>query len=177
MRGLPSGTELSGAWFEETLVADQGAGAVVLAVNDENLPCATASSHGDGEAVLIGSFLGMAYHDDPSSSNRRFVLNMLEWAGVERTVTSSLVGDPDHPVDLRLQKNEGGFLLFCINHGERPEDVRVALRLPGDGPLRVESLLDGRVLEVRADGRPLRLTLSLAARDVEVLVIKGESDL
>jgi beta-galactosidase len=177
LRGLSTGTKLTGAWFEETLVPDQEAGAEVLAVNDEGVPCVTASSHGDGEAVLIGSFLGMAYHDEQSSANHRFVLNALEWAGVERMLATSRDGDPDHPVDLRLQESEDGFLLFCINHGDRSEEVRAELRLPGDGPLRVESLLDGRVLQPRAEGRPLRLTVPLPARDVEVLVIKGDSDL
>ena len=169
LRGLSPGTELSGAWFEETLVPDQAAGAEVLAVSDEGVPCVTASSYGDGEAALIGSFLGMAYHDTPSSANRRFVLNTLEWAGVERPLTGSFGAE----VDLRLQQSEEGFLLFCINHGERAEEVRAELRLPGNGPLQVESLLDGRALEARAEGRPLRLTASIPARDVEVLVIRG----
>jgi beta-galactosidase len=176
LRGLSSGKKLTGAWFEETLVPDQDADAEVLAVNDEGSPCVTASSYGDGEAVLIGSFLGMAYHDRPSPTNHRFVLNSLEWAGIERMITSSHDGDLHHPVDLRLQQNVGGFLLFCINHGERPEEVRAELQLPGDGPLRVESLLDGRVLEPRAEGRPLRLTVSLPARDVEVLVFRNIED-
>jgi beta-galactosidase len=177
LRGLSSGTNLTGAWFEETLVPEQNAGAAVLAVNDEGVPCVTAASHGEGEAVLIGSFLGMAYHDTPSSANHRFVLNALEWAGVERMLTSSHDGDAEHPVDLRLQESENGFLLFCINHGNRSEEVRAELQLPGDDPLRVESLLDGRVLEPRAEGRPLRLAVSLPARDVEVLVIKEAGDL
>lgn len=169
LRGLSPGTELTGAWFEETLFPDHDAGAVVLAVNHENAPCATAAAHGDGEAVLVGSFLGMAYHDNPSRFNRRFVLNTLEWAGIERTVTSSHDGE----VDLRLQQNESGYILFCINHGERPESLKVELRLADDGPFRVSSLLDGRVLEPKGEGRPLRLTVSLPARDVEVLVIKS----
>jgi beta-galactosidase len=173
LRGLRSGTELTGAWFEETLVPDHGAGAVVLAVNDHGVPCVTASSYGDGETVLIGSFLGMAYHDEQSDANRRFVLNALEWAGVKRPLTCSVEGE----VDLRLQQSKGGYLLFCINHGQQQEDVRAELRLPGDGPLRVESLLDGRVLKPRAEGRPLRLAVSLPARDVEVLIIKGNGDL
>jgi beta-galactosidase len=173
LRGLPSGTELTGAWFEETLVVDQDAGAVVLAANDKGVPCVTASSYGDGGTVLVGSFLGMAYHDTPSPANRRFVLNALEWAGVERALTSSHDGEADHPVDVRLQQNADGYLLFCINHGERSEEVRVELQLPGDGPLRVASLLHGRVLEPGAGGRPLRLAMTLPARDVEVLVIRG----
>jgi hypothetical protein len=101
------------------------------------------------------------------------VFNALQWAGVERTVTSSHDGDADHPVDLRLQESEDGFLLFCLNHGEQSEEVRAELQLPGDGPLQVKSLLDGRVLEARTEGRPLRLAVSLPARDVEVLVIRG----
>ena len=51
LRGLASGTKLTGAWFEETLVPDEKAGAEVLAVNDEGVPCVTASSHGDWTAV------------------------------------------------------------------------------------------------------------------------------
>ena len=97
---------------------------------------------------------------------------MLEWAGIERPLTSSHDGNTDHPVDLRLQQNQDGFLLFCINHGERSEEVRVELRLPDDGPFRVSSLLDGRTLDERAEGRPLRLTLALPERDVDVLVIE-----
>jgi hypothetical protein len=126
---------------------------VVLAVNDEGVPCLTAAAYGEGETALVGSFLGMAYHDTPSPTNRRFVLNSLEWAGVGRLLTSSHDGEVDHPMDLRLQRGDDGFLLFCINHGERSEDVRVELQLPGEGPMRVESLLDGRLLEPRAEGR------------------------
>jgi hypothetical protein len=97
---------------------------------------------------------------------------MLPWAGVQRRVTSSHDGDLDHPVDLRLQQNDHGYLLFCVNHGERPESLKVELRLADDGPFRVSSLLDGRVLEGQAGGRPLRLAVSLPARDVDVLVIE-----
>jgi hypothetical protein len=173
LRGIPSGAELTGAWFEETLIPDEDGGTVVLAVNNAGVPCLTASSYGEGETALVGSFLGMAYHDAPSSTNRQFVLNSLEWAGVERRLTSSHDGETDHPVDLRLQKNEDGYLLFCINHGERPEEVRVELRLAGDGPWQVSSLLDGRVREPRAQSRSMQITVSLAARDVDVLVIKA----
>ncbi len=174
--GLRSGTTLTGAWFEETLIPDEDAGTTVLAENDAGVPCVTASTHGDGETVLIGSFLGMADHDTPSTANRRFVLNMLGWAGIERPLTSSHDGDADHPVDLRLQQNEDGFLLFCINHGKRPEDVRVDLRIPENAAYRIRSLLDGRTLEGSADGRDLRLTIGLPARDVEVLAIEEVSD-
>jgi beta-galactosidase len=176
LAGLRPGTALTGAWFEETLIPDATRGTTVLAETRNGAPCVTAAVHGDGEAALIGSFLGMADHDTPSPANRRFVLNMLEWAGVERMLTSSHDGDADHPVDLRLRQSEDGFLLFCINHGERSENVRVELQLPGDAPLRVESLLDGQVLEPRVEGRPLRLAVSLPARDVEVLVIRGAEE-
>jgi len=176
LRGLQPGTTLTGAWFEETLVPDENAGSIVLAKNDAGVPCVTAATHGDGATVLVGSFLGMADHESPSPANRRFVLNALEWAGIERPLTSSHDGDIDHPVDLRLQRHDGGFLLFCINHGEQPEEVRVDIRVPEDATYRITSLLDGRILERSGDGRTLRLTIALPARDVDVLSIEELSD-
>ncbi len=173
LAGLSPGVALTGAWFEETLVPEPERGTVVLAASRAGVPCITVAPHGDGEAVLIGSFLGMADHDTPSPANRRFVLNMLPWAGVERRLTSSHDGDLDHPVDLRLRRTADGYLLFCINHGERPEQVRVELSLADDGPYRVTSLLDDHSLEPLAEGGPLRLAVALPARDVEVLVIRG----
>lgn len=169
--GLPPGTTLAGAWFEETLIPDSSAGARVLATATAGAPAVTTAAHGDGETVLIGSFLGMASHQTPSTANSRFVLNMLRWAGVERLVTGSHDGDTDHPVDLRLQQNPRGFLLFCINHGERSEEVAVELRLPDAGPLRVSSLLDGRTLDSSLESGRLRLVVAIPAEDVEVLRI------
>lgn len=168
--GLAPGAELMGAWFEESLetLDDEVA---VLAVTGDGAPVITAARHGDGEAVLIGSFLGMADHDEPSRANRSFVLNALGWAGAERKLTSPVDGDVDRPVDLRLHEGDGGYLLFCINHGPRGEAVRVEIAVRGGTAYQVASLLDGRAVDSSLDGGRLRLVVTIPAEDVEVLRI------
>jgi beta-galactosidase len=168
LEGLPAGSPLSGAYFEETLTPLSVGGAVVLAETEKGVPGVVAARHGAGEAALIGSFVGMADHGNPSEVNRRFALNMLDWAGVAPPLRSS----HGFPVELRLRESGCTRLLFCINHGQSAEDVRVDLPVDVEATYSVRSLIDGRALDATMTGPNLRLRVRVPAEDVEALVVE-----
>jgi beta-galactosidase len=165
---LKKGEALRGAQFAESLAVLPNSTARVLATLEDGSPAITSSTYGKGQTFFIGSFLGLANQPTNKSTNQ-LLLGLLDWAKVQKPVTTSLDGaDPETPLEARLQEHADGRLLFLINHAVVPKSVTVKVTVPADGEFALREILRGQTERQRATAAVLTLTREIPAKQVEV---------
>jgi beta-galactosidase len=169
---LKEGHILRGSLYEKSVLPLENREVDVLARLRDGTAALVSTRYGMGEAMLIGSYLGMANHPDPVPGNEEFFLNLLNWANIERPFTSSHDGNKEAYVEVRLQENNNGFILYLINHSNSIEDVSVALTTPENGNHRVRDVLTDQERRIRARGNVLNLDSRLDAKEVKVMEIR-----
>ncbi|MFO7924552.1 MAG: beta-galactosidase [Bacteroidales bacterium] len=143
----------------------------ILARLENGNPAIVSSKYGNGEAILAGSYLGMANHPDPVPENEEFFMNLLNWARVDRPFISSHDGNKENYVEVRLQENEGGFVLYLINHSNSIEKITVELKTPHNASHRIRDVIMDIERRIRAKNNILTLETTLDAKQVKVLDI------
>jgi len=143
--GLPEHTTIAGEAFEEQL--EPLPGGAVLAHFADGTPAIVKKSERKGEAVLIGSFLALAYHRQHDPPVKRLFLSLAQAAGVLPEVEVSGPGTSE--VEVRQLVGDKQHTIFIFNHADSPADATVALQLPwtareardleNDQPVRFES--------------------------------------
>ncbi len=169
---LEIGHILSGSLYEKSVLPLDDREVDIIGRLPDGSVALVTSKYGSGEAMLVGSYLGMANHPDPDPKNEKFFLNLLDWAGISRPFTSSHDGNKEAYVEVRLQENENGFVLYLINHSNSVEDVNVALRTPENGRHRVRDVILDQERTVRARENILNLDERIDAKEVKVLEIR-----
>lgn len=152
-----------------------------------------ASSYGDGETLFIGSFVGAGTHQAdvtpdlgttttetvntgmPSAGafvmprqNTDFILGLVDWAGIERPVTTNIDGQTNPPLTARLHETPTGYLLFLVNYNADPTDVEVEVVVNADGGWSLRELTTEERRNVTADGHRVRLQTHVDGRGVQV---------
>ncbi len=133
-------------------------------------PALTVHSYGEGEAMMIGTFLGLANYPQPVEGNTDFIRGLAEWAGVDRQVAGTTDGSTDAVIDLQLQQNEDGYILFAINHGEQEERIVMTVQVDKAGSYMLEELSreQSENLTLESDGGLLKFETILPGRDARV---------
>ncbi|WP_234572066.1 beta-galactosidase [Rhodohalobacter sp. 614A] len=131
-------------------------------------PALTVHKYGNGEAMMIGTFLGLANHPELKPGNAAFIKGLADWAGVNQKVTSSHDGSESAIVDIQLQENEDGYLLFAINHAETEEEVSISLQMEEDGTYSVRELTQEDEFTLETEDGVLLIETMLPGRDARV---------
>jgi beta-galactosidase len=159
---------LKGAHFAESIEPLEGRESQILASFDDGTPCMVTSQFGKGKTLFIGSFLGLANHLSSDKNNNQFILGLLDWANVERPFTSSHDGNTKSHVEVRLQNNENGYVLFVINHSENSENISVDLKTEKNSSYIVRDVIMDQENRVRARNNVLQLNTTLDTKQVKV---------
>ena len=175
MARLNNGEKLTGTLYGKSVKPLEGSNVQVLVnLGLTGDPAITVHEFGKGQAMMIGTFLGLANHPELVDENARFVLGLADWAQVDRKVWSSHDGRSDNnAVTLRLQEHENGLLIFAINHGQTDEQVQISLALD-DGFYSLNELISGTEIQERSDNNLLQFETPLNGRDVKVWDIRVE---
>ncbi len=161
-RALPcaeSGTKAFGAMVKETYFVE---GADVLASYADGRAAITEASFGDGKAILIGSYLGLAYTRQRDPSTGRVIAGLVEHAAdVKKPVVA---GRGQVRVDT-LSTAEGDRMIILQNLEAEPSEVSITLEGSFD---RMADLFGSEdLVPSRGDGST-SFTVSLAPREVRV---------
>jgi beta-galactosidase len=140
---LGSGLTLKGALYAKSVVPLANRAVDVLAKLDDGNAAIVSAKYGKGEAILVGTYLGMANHPDPDLNNEAFFMNLLNWAGIDRPFLTSHDGNKEAQVEVRLQNNARGFVLYIINHSDTVEEVKIDLSTGQNKNYRVRDLILG----------------------------------
>ncbi len=168
---LRDGDRLDTLFFEEGFEL-LGGKAQVLAEFDNGRPAIVYARQGEGNAIIVGSFIGSAYHHFRNPNNGKFLAGLADWLNVSRPVIVSVEED-DVFVEARLLEAENKRLLFAFNRGEKAAQAEFAVALP-ESPFRATDLETGQpVLSSYADGR-LRFILSLEPGEARVVLFRAK---
>ncbi len=115
-----------GEAFEEDL--EPLAQARVLARFANGEPAIVEKSFGKGKAILIGSFLALAYERHPEDSTKRLLLAFARSAGASSEVEVS--GPATSQVEVRRLVSERAQILFAFNHSKTLANPTFSVRLP-----------------------------------------------
>src|SRR5690606_22432480 len=104
-----------------------------LATLEDGTAAIVTSTFGKGKTMYVGSFLALAnsrgslwdqstqrltVQDQANKNTNQFLMGLVEWAGIERPFTASQLGSADNPLVIRLHENQGGYLMYILNHGK-----------------------------------------------------------
>jgi beta-galactosidase len=174
---LKKGDELKGAQFAESVEPLAGHEVRVLGRLDDGTACLTASTFGKGQTLFLGSFLGLANQTTANRNNNQFLLNLLDWARIERPVTTSQDGaDPETPVEVRLHQDGNGYLLFIINHGKTARPLTVELKVQADKQYVLNDIVHQEAVQKTSQARTLTFSTPVGEKDVRVWHIRAASD-
>ncbi len=174
LAGWKAGEALTGAYWSESLQPGTAPGTAVLGTWEDGTPALVAGRFGQGETLLVGTFLGLAGHPVPQENNNRFLLNLLNWAGVERPFRRISAGGPSAGTEIRLLENPQGFVLFLIGHSSRQEQVDLRIRVSQDGLFRMEQLTaESRPVAVTSRNKEIPFSSVLKGNDIQVWEIRS----
>ncbi len=121
--GLPARTKLAGDAFEEQL--EPLSRGNVLAHFADGAPAIVEKSDSQGKAVLIGSFLALAYHNEHEPAARNLFLSLAKAAGVAPEVELSGAGTSE--TEVRRLDGEHEQIVFVFNHADAPADMTLRI--------------------------------------------------
>jgi beta-galactosidase GanA len=124
--GVEPREPISAEAFEESLEPLEGAR--VLARFETGDPAMVEKHFGRGEAVLVGSFLALAFERHHDASTGRLLVALARAAGVSPEVEVSGAGTSQ--VEVRRLVNDRSQFLFVFNHSNTLADATISVRLP-----------------------------------------------
>jgi len=168
LRGVGFKEDLQGGYFAESLELLPGSSAQVLAKFEDETPAIIANRYGPGEAILVGTFLGVFNYPALHAANANFLLALVDWAGVERPFAFELRPKDEMPLDIQLKIHPEGLLVFVINHSQLPKEVRITLNNQSDGPHLLREIISNQTNNLTVKDGKLILPLKIDAREVQV---------
>jgi beta-galactosidase len=124
--GTSAHTAITGYAFEEELKPLTGAS--ILARFADGSSAMVKNKDGKGSAVLIGSFLALAYYRQHDANIKRVLLSLAQAAGVSPEVEVS--GTDVSGIEVRRLVGNEQQLILVFNHGSANAEVSLAIRLP-----------------------------------------------
>ena len=116
-------------FFEEgfELIHDQSQ---ILAEFKNGEPAIVYSPYGEGGAIIVGSFIGSAYHHFQNPNNAKFFIGLAEWLGLSDPV-DVVSSNKDVLVEARILVGDSYEILFGFNRGEKKTKAKFAVSMEG----------------------------------------------
>lgn len=168
IKGLNDGDKLSGSLYTQSLRVLDNSDVKVLATNDQGEPAIVSTRYGEGESMVVGTYMGMANFQKFNPVNDQFFVNLLNWANIERPFTTSADGRTTNQVEVRLQDTPNGNILFVINHGTDSEGVEITLNTRSDGMYTLRDVINETSEEIQANNKALTIHTSVDSKNVRV---------
>ena len=124
--GLTAPLDVGGEAFEEEL--EPLSEAQVLARFADGEAAVVEKSYGRGKAVLVGSFLAMAYQRRHEEATRRLLTSLAQAAGVPSEV--DVAGSGTSEMEVRRLVSDQRQIVFVFNHSKELADMTLSLHLP-----------------------------------------------
>ena len=165
---LKEGDKLDTLFFEEGFEL-LGSKARVLAEFESGQPAIVTAPYGKGRALIVGSFVGSAYHHFRNPNNGKFLAGLAEWLKVVRPVEVK-TAEADVLVEARLLEAGGRTILFGFNRGEKRATAEFGVAAP-DGGSKAIDLETKEPVPVRFGEGRLHLNKSLEPGEAWVVLL------
>ncbi len=167
--GLKAPLTVSGEAFEEDL--EPQAGAQVLGRFAGGEVAMIEKSYGKGKAVLVGSFLALAYQRRHEEGTGRLLMSLAKAAGLDSEV--EVFGSGISEMEVRRLVSGRQQIIFVFNHSKDLADVTLSIRLPWQLRKARDFASDRAVEFENKDGKFL-FQKKLPAGDVWILALEGQ---
>jgi beta-galactosidase len=165
---LQDGDKLDTLFFEEGFeLLDSKA--QVLAEFDNGRPAIVAAPYGKGKAMIVGSFLGSAYHHFKNPNNGKFFAGLFDWLKLSRPVDVAVL-EKDILVDVRMLEAESQRILFVFNRGEKKATAEFAVAVPGS--YKARNLETNEEIPAKQKGDRLSLMKTLDPGEIWVVLLE-----
>jgi len=171
LEGLAPDAQLEGCFFGESIDLLENRPVQLLARLKDGSPVVAVSSFGKGKTLFIGSFLGLASHQSPREANTHFILNLARWAEISTPLRTELHGAEPGAIDLRIQENPDGLLLFALNHSHSHRRVSLVLETKGESYNAIQELTEESPVHFKSSREGLEWHFDLEARGVKVFKV------
>ncbi|MFB0565306.1 MAG: beta-galactosidase, partial [Candidatus Aminicenantaceae bacterium] len=163
---LKAGDTLDALFFEEAfdLINEESR---VLAEFKSGKPAIVYSTYGKGKAIIVGSFIGSAYHHFKNPNNAKFLAGIARWLNVS-TVVDVTSSDKEVFVEARILEGKNYKILFGFNRGERESAAKFAVSIKGQNFNARDLESEEKILfEIKED----RVVLEKVLRPQQVWVV------
>jgi beta-galactosidase len=126
---LKSGDVLDALFFEESfeLIDDKS---VVLAEFENGKPAVVYAPFGKGKAIIVGSFIGSAYHHFENPNNAKLLAGIARWLGISNPVQASS-SEKGVLVEARILEGRKHKILFGFNRGDKRTTAKFEVAVTG----------------------------------------------
>jgi hypothetical protein len=166
---LKPGDKLDSLFFEEAFDVF-GKDSRVVAAFPDGRPAVVAAPFGRGRAIIVGSFLGSAYHHFKNPNNGKFFAGLADWLKIAAPVRVT-ASAPEVLVEGRLLQGDGGAILFGFNRGDKPVTAKFGVRTAAAKAVAVD-LESGLAVPLVRDGDRAVVEKTLRPSEVWVVHIK-----
>ena len=154
-----SGTTIHGAVVQETFLNE---GAEVLAVFGRGSPAVTRARYGKGTAILVGSYVGLAFHREGHTSNADFIADL---AGSGVSIRNPLAKSGRVRIDVLTSSDDKVMVIFR-NLDRKP--VKTNFLLPLVGNSKAVEQFTGEVISLRKEKGSVSGSVFLKGGEVKV---------
>jgi hypothetical protein len=166
---LKPGNVLDSLFFGESFEIENNK-AQVLATGEDGQPMIVLAPFGKGQAMIVGSFVGSAYHHFRNVNNGKFMAGLADWLGIKSAAEVKTLPE-EALVELRWLEGPDYWILFAFNQGEREARSEVSLSLPWP-KVEIKNLETEEKVAFGMDGNKVSLNLKLEPQNVWVFLIK-----
>jgi len=166
---LKPGNALDSLFFGESFEIENNK-AQVLAKGEDGQPMIVLAPFGKGQAMIVGSFVGSAYHHFRNVNNGKFMAGLADWLGIKSAAEVKTLPE-EALVELRWLEGPDYWILFAFNQGEREARSEVSLSLPWP-KVEIKNLETEEKVAFGMDGNKVSLNLKLEPQNVWVFLIK-----
>jgi beta-galactosidase len=156
---VSKGMKARGTLVRESLIP---MGAEVIATFNDGTPAVTSARYGKGKAILIGTYLGLAYYRGKSDPNGAVIAGLVESAAM--LVHPRVVEKAKVRVDVLTREQDA---MLIMRNLER-KSVQVAIEIPELKTLRMSEQFSGEKLKLTKQGNIARARVRLRAEEVKV---------
>jgi len=166
---LKPGDSLDSVFFEECLeITDRKA--QVLAQSEDGQPLMVISPYGKGQAIIVGSFVGSAYHHFRNPNNGLFLAGLAEWLGIKSQAEVKAARE-NSMVELRWLEGEDYRILFAFNRGEEKTRASISMSLLWSG-IELKNLETEEKVSFSSDKNHLNFDLEIEPQGVRVFLLR-----
>ena len=159
---------IAGEAFEEDL--DPLSGARVLGRFADGAPAIVENSYGKGKAILLGSFVALAYHRQTGETNKRLFLSLAQASGVSSEI--EVTGPGTEELEVRRLVNDGEQIVFAFNHSKTSAGATLSLKVPWN-VRQARNMSDDASVPFQMMDRSVVLHKNLAAGEIWVFNLEG----
>jgi len=167
--GLAKGDRLDTVFFEESFDVFGGS-SEVLAETEDGRPAMVYAPHGKGGAIIVGSFVGAAFHHFHNPNNAKLLTGLAQWLAVAKPVEVHS-SEPEGLVEARVLEGDGYRLLFGFNRGQKATSAQFALAA-SEPSTSIRNLETGETVAPDVEDGRLIVEQTLEPQQVVVLLVR-----